>query len=72
MDYVAERYYIRTPEADNEFFNKLKTKSGIDEFIIDNIRNEYAQIKQINQVSFTRVRVFTSLIDKFYQLAKGE
>lgn len=70
LNYIRNKYYIKTMKVDDEYIERVAIKSGIDKARLTNLFNRFAGIKRDNFASSNDVVQIYAEIEHFYKNCK--
>lgn len=68
--FIKKKYFITRIEYNNDFFESLSLKSGIDKSIISDIYLNYNKLKQKETIAEHELHIFTNQIGRFHKNIK--
>lgn len=70
LDYIRNRYYLRTQEFDKDFFDSLAAKSGVTRDYLVELFDQIKRIRRSAQILEDDLISLSSKVEKFYEIAK--
>lgn len=70
LDYIRNRYYLRTQELDKEFFDSLAAKSGVTRDYLVELFDQIKRIRRSAQILEDDLISLSAKVEKFYEVAK--
>ncbi len=70
LDVIRSRYYMNTETTDNEFYDTLSKKSGVEKFILKDIFSYYNEIIRSEDVSNNDLLGYNEKLEEFYHKMK--
>ncbi len=70
MNFIRQKYYIKTNEIDDAFFTQISLKSAIEEEKIRNIFDEFKDIIKVRSIDQTRLQHLNKQLEYFYKTCK--
>lgn len=67
LNFIAERYYILTKKADENFIDKVAVKSQVDKALINDIFNLFNQLEGVGKVTDDQLIMLHQKIEYFYK-----
>lgn len=70
LNFIRNRYYIKTNEIDDAFYKHLSLKSDIEETTIKNIFNEFNDIIKVKSINQQKLHQLNNQLENFYKTCK--
>ena len=70
LNYIRQKYYLKTTEIDDVFFNQLALKSAIEEEKIRDIFEAFKDVIKIKSISQSKLHQLNNQLEYFYKTCK--
>lgn len=70
MNYIRQRYYIKTTEIDDTFFKQVSLKSSVDEDKIRTLFSDFKDVLKIKSINQQKLHELNKQLEYFYKTCK--
>ena len=70
LNFIRQKYYMKTNEIDEAFFKQLCLKSAIEEEKIKSIFNEFKDILKVKSINQQKLHHLNKQLEYFYKTCK--